>query len=189
NRGNNSTKIFFTRDNYLYFLNKIRKYLLPHCDILAYCLMPNHFHFMIYINESGTSPVLNNSIAVLLRSYTQAINKQENRTGSLFQQKSKTKKLHDPSDGYKPSDGYNMLDYPIICFHYIHQNPLKANLVSKMEDWEFSSFKDYVGLRDGKLCNQLLAKELLDLPDNNNELYDLSYGVIEENIFENSALA
>ncbi|NOQ25658.1 MAG: hypothetical protein GQ564_09895 [Bacteroidales bacterium] len=53
NRGNNSQKIFFNRKNYLFFLQKVRKHLFPHCDILAYCLMPNHFHFMIHANENS----------------------------------------------------------------------------------------------------------------------------------------
>ncbi len=47
NRGNNQQQIFFKPDNYLYFLKKVRKFILPYCDILAYCLTPNHFHFQI----------------------------------------------------------------------------------------------------------------------------------------------
>ena len=49
NRGNNSQNIFFTRDNYLFFLEKIRKHILPYADVLAWCLMPNHFHLMVYV--------------------------------------------------------------------------------------------------------------------------------------------
>ena len=51
NRGNNSQKIFFCRDNYLFFLRKIKTYILPYADILAWCLMPSHFYLMIYVNE------------------------------------------------------------------------------------------------------------------------------------------
>lgn len=51
NRGNNSQKIFFTRENYLFFLEKISTYITPFTDILAWCLMPNHFHLMIYIKQ------------------------------------------------------------------------------------------------------------------------------------------
>lgn len=49
NRGNNSQNIFFTRGNYLFFLQKIRKHILPYADVLAWCLMPNHFHLMVYV--------------------------------------------------------------------------------------------------------------------------------------------
>ena len=57
------------------------------------------------------------------------------------------------------SNGSNLYDK--ICFHYIHQNPMKANLVKKMEDWDYSSFKDYCGLRNGTLSNKELAIQLL----------------------------
>ena len=51
NQGNNRQKIFFNRENYLFFLRKIKIYILPYADILAWCLMPNHFHFMVLVNE------------------------------------------------------------------------------------------------------------------------------------------
>jgi len=49
NQGNNREKIFFSRDNYIFFLEKIKKYIIPHADIIAWCLMPNHFHLMVYV--------------------------------------------------------------------------------------------------------------------------------------------
>ena len=51
NRGNNSQTVFYNRENYLFFLDKIRKSILPHADVLAWCLMPNHFHLMISVNH------------------------------------------------------------------------------------------------------------------------------------------
>lgn len=53
--------------------------------------------------------------------------------------------------------------YPQICFDYIHQNPVKANLVKNAIDWEFSSAKDYAGLRNGKLINKDITKEYIEL--------------------------
>lgn len=56
NQGNNRGKIFFIRGNYQFFLRKINQFILPYADVLAWCLMPNHFHLMIYVkafNESG----------------------------------------------------------------------------------------------------------------------------------------
>jgi len=43
NQGNNRIPIFFSRENYLFFLKKIKQYVLPYADVLAWCLMPNHF--------------------------------------------------------------------------------------------------------------------------------------------------
>jgi putative transposase len=150
NQGNNHQKIFFKRENYLFFLEKVRKELLPYTDILAYCLMPNHFHFLVCIKEVEDGS-LSDGLAVLLRSYTRAVNIQENRDGSLFRQKTK----------HKPLDSE---DYARACFHYIHQNPVKDNLAARYEDWEYSSYREYAGLRQGTLPCKALAYQLIDIP-------------------------
>lgn len=173
NRGNNKQKIFFKSENYSYFLKGIERYLLPYSDLLAWCLMPNHFHLLIHANSFSTPIIKDGSferqhfsqgIKQLLSSYTKAINKQESRTGSLFQQKTKaicvTENEH----------------HDTTTFHYIHQNPLKARLVTRMEHWEYSSFKDYLGLGNETLCNINLAKERLAI--NFDQLYEESYRVI-----------
>jgi len=127
NRGNNKQKIFFTKKNYLFFLQKVKAELKPFSDIICYCLMPNHFHFMLSTFNNFDEEKFNNGYRILLSSYTKAINVQENRTGSLFQQNSKAKCLTALSN-------YKSNNYGLVCFNYIHQNPLNAGLVSKMED-------------------------------------------------------
>ncbi|MBK6642001.1 MAG: transposase [Bacteroidetes bacterium] len=47
NRGNQQQKIFFNRENYLFFLKKMRVELSPYCEFINYCLMPNHFHWLV----------------------------------------------------------------------------------------------------------------------------------------------
>jgi len=115
NRGNNSQTVFFNRENYLFFLDKIRKNVWPHADILAWCLMPNHFHLMISVRQvdveiseqvtlggisegftlsetltkSPRTRTLNDSIGIILRSYTRAIQNQQRVTGSIFQKETK----------------------------------------------------------------------------------------------------
>jgi putative transposase len=151
NRGNNRQNIFFTRKNYLFFLKKCRKQLLHHSNIIAYCLMPNHFHFLLHIKpKQDEKPMrshpLVRKIATMLSSYAQAINKQENRSGSLFRAKTKAKKLRDGNDFYG-----------LTCFHYIHQNPVKAGLVQQLKDWKFSSYRDFAGIRNGTLADKDMA--------------------------------
>jgi len=192
NQGNNRRKIFFDRENYLFFLKKIRTYVSPYVDILAWCLMPNHFHLMVLVRElslklphsqgltqsqaltmqKSNTPKersLNESIGILLRSYTRAINKQQNLSGSLFRKNTKAECITCP-EGIAPSwfmeNGIttyiNLLpedDYPQVCFNYIHNNPVKAKLVQKAEDWEFSSAMDYSGIRSGHLINRKTAIE------------------------------
>lgn len=178
NQGNNHERIFYTSENYLYFLRLFRKFVLPNCDVLCYCLMPNHFHFLINVTEKSAEKIKigNNEMSQLakgfrhlLSSYSQAINKQQHRTGALFRQKTKAKLLTNDD-----------LNYPLQCFHYIHQNPLKANLAEELESWEFSSFRDYAKLRAGTLCNQFLTYQLLEL-DNEN-FVTTSYEVINPEI-------
>ena len=65
NQGNNKQRLFFNRDNYLFFLRKIKVHLLPYVDILAWCLMPNHFHLMVLVN-SAELPVKPRASLVLL---------------------------------------------------------------------------------------------------------------------------
>jgi len=162
NRGNNKEKIFYNNRNYIYFQEKLQNHISRLTDILAYCLMPNHFHLLTHIRPDIDTNRLNDSIAIILRSFTRAINLQENRTGSLFQQKTRAKIV---------------TQCGFVCLNYIHQNPLRAGLTDKLEDWEFSSFKEYIGKSDLNLCNVDLAKKILLLPDGD-EFYKLSYSTI-----------
>lgn len=168
NRGNNRQPIFFKRDNYLFFLNKARTYFLKNVDVLAYCLMPNHFHFLVYTHGDFNQLEFSHDLRIMLSSYTRAINKQEQRVGSLFQQNTKVKLLESRSTTQSGATTNETGD-PFICFHYIHQNPAKANLVTREQEWEFSSYRDYAGLRSGTLCNKSIANQLLDIPLSSNE--------------------
>ena len=84
-------------------------------------------------------------IGILLSSYSQAINKQNGTTGSLFQQKTKAKILSEENNGSRSS-------YFEQCFHYIHQNPAVAGIVIDVSEWPYSSYPDYIGQRKGTLC-------------------------------------
>jgi putative transposase len=192
NRGNNSQTIFYNRENSLFFLKKIKQYISPYADILAWVLMPNHFHLMVYVNavvidvndthntESLTlsetlsimAPKLrsfNDSIGIMLRTYSRAIQKQEQMIGSLFQEHTKAICLTKPEEinfswfyeDYELQDNWmiDREDYASVCFQYIHENPVKSRLCKSVADWEFSSAPDYFGNRKGKLINKDRAKE------------------------------
>jgi len=188
NQGNNQQPIFFGRDNYIFFLNKMRLHLNNHCEIIAWCLMPNHFHWLIKVsddypvanaNEIQTdnmvTPVvypLNRGISTLLSSYTKAVNKSNNMSGALFRSRTKALLLNDEE---QESD-----NYPLICFLYIHQNPFRAGLVNRLDSWKFSSYKDYAGIRKGSLCNIKLGKNLFELPASNEEFIKFSKQTIPD---------
>lgn len=169
NRGNNKQKIFFNDDNYLFFLKKVKDQLYPICKIISYCLMPNHFHFIIMATEKsvierssfGGKPMQEfpYRLGILLSSYAQAINNQNKTTGSLFQQKTKAKNLIEVINETKEN-------YLVNCFHYLHRNPLTSNLVTDLNQWPYSSYTDYSGLRSGILCDKQLFFSLTGLSAN-----------------------
>lgn len=161
--------------NHFHWLFYVREIELP--VISGHSLDVTRSHADINVtpkshDEKNTDSVnlrtLNDSIGILLRSYTRAINKQENRSGSLFREKTKAE------DGWEdhfmsithPNHNYALQrweDYGLTAFNYIHQNPVKAHLVDRAEEWPYSSAPDFAGIRNGTLCNQKLAKALLFL--------------------------
>jgi len=145
NRSNNDEVVFKSDEIYFYFLKKYRHYFENDFDTIAYCLMPTHFHFLIYIKSENTEAIKKN-IGTLLSSYTKAINEQHNRHGSLFQNHTKAKLIDNDA-------------YLLTLLTYIHQNPLRAKLVTNLEDWKFSSYLDYIGKRKGTLPKTDIMKE------------------------------
>lgn len=135
NRGHNRSNIFFDRQNYLYFLRQLHRYLVQQdVDIVAYCLMPNHYHLLVYLQTDD----LSNRMQACMLSYTKAINQRYQRCGSLFQ-------------GRFQAIWVNTDQYLLHLTRYIHLNPVKAGFVTRPEDWEFSSYQDYLELRQGQL--------------------------------------
>jgi len=128
NRGNNKDLIFFEEENYYYFLSKFEHYVLPHCDVFSYCLMPNHFHFFLKVNNKL---YFERGLKNFFISYAKSINKRYGRVGSLFQGRYKAKEITSES-------------YYTRIITYIHQNPTTALLAKTLEDYPFSSYHYYV---------------------------------------------
>jgi len=127
NRGCNRERIFSTHDNYIYLLQKVKRLLreIP-LVIIAYCLMPNHYHFVI--RQEGDIPI-STFIQRLFLTYTQAYNKQQGRSGPLFEGRFKC--VHIDSD-----------EYVIHLCRYVHLNPIVAGLVSRPEDWPYNNYRE-----------------------------------------------
>ena len=122
----------------------------------------------IHRNSFRGRRTLNQSIGILLRSYTRIINAENEFTGSLFRNGSKASAINS-FKGLQPNNWkskiaiFNMLpenQYPQVCFDYIHYNPVKAGLVEKVTDWEFSSARDYSNLRNNGIINKQIAKNI-----------------------------
>jgi putative transposase len=148
--------------------------------------MPNHFHFLLYTDERCNEHIkqggllidpVTNDIRKLLSGYAWIFNNKYDQSGSLFRQKTKSKLICQNADISKMNDDTSNACFN--CFNYIYQNPFKAGLISGLEDWEFSSFKDYAGLRNGSLCNKKSAQ--IFCMYNIKEFIQISSDMITEN--------
>jgi REP element-mobilizing transposase RayT len=170
NRGNNKQLVFIEEENYIFFANKIQKELKGFAELVAYCLMPNHYHLLIYTNgkiDNKNNSSLNRKLGTLQSSYTRAFNLRFNRTGSLFQSKMKSKILNKNEHQLR------------TCFHYIHQNPLKAKLVNRMEEWQFSSYNAYLNHSSKTILNRQIAFERIAIPESREMFIKESLSVID----------
>ena len=150
NRGNNRQNIFFEQENRLFFLRRVRKYLIGETQtsevsetsevlevwmtIVAYCLMPNHYHLLVCPHDDQ----LSRRMQRFSISYTKAMNNRYCRTGALFE--GQFQAVHVDSN-----------EYLLHLSRYFYLNPVMAGLVRRPEDWEFSTYRDYIGLRQGTL--------------------------------------
>lgn len=136
NRGINSGKIFLSDDNKSYFLKLFSKYLNDKIEVFAYCLMDNHFHFFIKIVDDEKE--VTQSFSNLFNAYAKAFNKQNNRTGSLFEKHFKRIKIQDEN-------------YFRNIIQYIHLNP-KHHLDSDYKNYKYSSFQSIISNKETKLA-------------------------------------
>jgi putative transposase len=128
NRGINKGLIFFSDRNYLYFMDRLRKFVLPCASIIAYCLMPNHYHILLKVKNEN---LIGKSLHPFFVSYAKSINNEQKRIGPLFQSRYQGSEIEDDC-------------YLLECVNYIHLNPVKAGLVSSPELWKFSSYAHYL---------------------------------------------
>jgi putative transposase len=149
NRGVDKRNIFSDDENYRFLLRKIKTQLQKFpLTLIAYCLMPNHYHLLLRLEEdSALSPF----IQAVFNGYVQAYNQQEKRSGTLFEGRAKIKLIYQN-------------DYFLHIPRYIHLNPVKAGLVTKPEDWPFSNYREFIGLRKGTLFSPGFVTNNYDTP-------------------------
>ncbi len=167
NRGNNKEKIFFDEQDYKAFLFRlglclgftekelnIEKLLaMPYSRIRitdvkkdnfklhAFCLMPNHFHFLI---EQIEDIQISNLMLKLCTSYARYINKKYKRVGHIFQDQFKAITIENNSQLMWTSA-------------YIHMNSVKDRIVKNPSEYRWSSYNDFASNRD----LPIVSKDLL----------------------------
>ncbi|WP_430933419.1 transposase [Saccharicrinis sp. 156] len=145
NRGNNRENLFYNNGNYEYFLRLYAEKLDDVLETYAFCLLPNHFHLLVrtklFRYHSQTAANMNpvsNAFKNFFAAYSQAINIQQKRTGSLFQKPFKrlevktTKQLAN-------------------LVHYIHINPQKHGICGDFRYYPWSSYERMLKNKPSKL--------------------------------------
>ncbi|NPV55393.1 MAG: transposase [Anaerolineae bacterium] len=147
NRGIDRRQIFKNSANYRYFLATMTENLNKHpVRIVAYCLMLTHYHILARVDvPQALSKLIQNA----LNRYVQAYNKQEGRSGPLFDGKVKYRLVENAQDVFQIA-------------RYIHLNPVTAGMVERPQDWEFSNYREWIDFRSGQLVDRALIDEFFD---------------------------
>ncbi len=151
NRGNNGEKIFYSPENYRYFIKRFDDFLSSYLDVFAFCLLPNHFHFLVKVKEglnvshlenvkyyADNEKLLSEQFQAFFTSYSKSINKQEGRTGSLFQKPFKRIVI-------------NSENYLTNLVFYIHANPQLHCIIDDFKYYSWSSYNRILNDNQSKL--------------------------------------
>ena len=139
NRGAHGELIFREEENYYYVIDRIKRYIIEFdLRIVAYCLMPNHYHMLVCQDSEQKAGLLPQRI---FNSYTKAYNIKYGHSGTLFE------------GPYKAVQVTQESHLRHLC-RYIHANPVKNGLVNNLEDWPFSNYLDWIGKRQGTLVDR-----------------------------------
>lgn len=155
NRGNAKGEVFYDEQDFSFFLYRFKenitgrlmsnhgryiRRLLPAgaFTLISYCLMPNHFHLLI--RQNGDIPV-SELLLRICTGYSKYFNRKYERVGHIFQDQFKAIMIDTDS-------------YLLWLSAYIHTNPVVAGLASKPEEYVWSSYLDYLGVRPGTLCKK-----------------------------------
>lgn len=167
-----SEKLFLCRDNYRFFLQKLKQHTSAVCQFYCYALLPNHFHLLAKINDEpgiikhfeevkkvvyeplkhDLSDFIMERFSNFLNSYTKAFNKTYNRKGALFM------------DYIKRSKVNNTSDFTAYVW-YIHKNPVHHGFAKAVGEWQFDSYKSILS----EAPTVLLREEVIDWFGNKNE--------------------
>lgn len=151
NRGVNGEDLFKQQKNYYYFIEQYITYCSDVFETMAYVLLKNHFHLLVYVKENvvvskykGEGTIQLNASKQLghfFNSYAQSINKAYKRTGPLFESPFERMKIE--SDHYITS-----------MILYCHFNPQLHGFIDDFKQWEFSSYHSILKNDNSFLASQ-----------------------------------
>ncbi|MBC8193113.1 MAG: transposase [Candidatus Marinimicrobia bacterium] len=129
NRGNNKMIIYKSNADYKWFLNKAEYLRInDHFDVIAFCLMPNHFHFLL---NTKTEDSLSKFFHRLQLAYAKYFNRKYSHSGHVF-------------GGPFKTDVFRDEHHVTEIARYIHMNPVSAGLITRPENWKWSNYKQLI---------------------------------------------
>ena len=144
-RGNRRMQTFFNDDDYTAYLRLMREWCgRKGVDIWAYCLMPNHVHFIMV---PSNQECLKAAVGEAHRRYTRMINFREGWRGYLWQGRFASYVLDN--------------EYLIAAVRYIEINPVKAGLVQHPEEWQWSSARYHIHGEEDPIINESPLKKMI----------------------------
>jgi REP element-mobilizing transposase RayT len=147
NRGVSKSTLFREPGNYHFTISKIKAYSIANqIAMIAYCLEPNHYHFLVRQDGEQSAGKLPQSV---FNSYSKAYNKLYNHSGTLFEGRFRAKPIQTKS---------HLLH---LC-RYIHGNPVKDGFVADPADWPYSNYLEWIGERNGTLVDHDFIKNQFD---------------------------
>jgi len=142
-RGINQQQIFEDEEDNLKFIQILKDYkILCKYKIYAYCLMGNHVHLLIKEEFDEIQQIIKR----IAGKYVYWYNSKYERTGHLFQDRFKSEPVEEDK-------------YFLTVLRYIHQNPVKAGIVEKIEEYAYSSYNEY--LNGGMIVDTDIVKGMI----------------------------
>ena len=128
-RGVNRQQIFEDEEDCAHFLEILAECKQISCFALyAYCLMGNHVHFLIKEQQEPLEQIMKR----ITTRYVYWFNVKYERSGHLFQDRFRSEPVENEQ-------------YLLTVLRYIHQNPIKAGICQAVADYEYNSYREYVG--------------------------------------------
>ncbi|MFK7004132.1 hypothetical protein BWK63_06095 [Flavobacterium covae] len=175
NRGINSITLFDNKENYEYFLTLYSLHIDPIAETFAWCLMKNHFHFVVRIkeiSEISTDKIIlpSQSFSNLFNAYTKAYNKSTKRHGALFERPFRRKQI-------------NNRTYFQNVIIYIHNNPVHHNICDHPIQYPWSSYLSCTSDRSTKLKRKEVIELFNDIENfKQSHQAKCNYYIIEESL-------
>ena len=115
------------------------------CRILAYCLMPTHYHYLMQLTDSN---LFSKKMSHFFNCYCKSLNSYRNETGRFFPTRFQAKLVDDEK-------------YLIGLCGYIHLNPVRSTLVKTVDEWPYSNYLACIGKGKDRINDRELFKEMI----------------------------